>query len=154
MGVTRGEPATTPEGQPAPVPPQAGMPAAGAGVPQDARVRQAELIIAYVLRGGVLLSAGVIVLGVLLYATGGGAGGAIGSRPTPSTFGAVLAGVARGDGRAVIELGLLILLATPVLRVAVSTVTFALERDWRYVAITAAVLTVLILSFVLGKGGA
>lgn len=145
MGLTQGEPAMTPGRQPAP----------GAGVPQDARVRQAELLIAYVLRGGVLLSAAVILLGVLLYAAGAAAPvGAIGSSPAPSTFGAVLAGVARGDGRAVIELGLLILLATPVLRVAVSVVTFALERDWRYVAITATVLAILVLSFVLGKGGA
>src|SRR5689334_4180740 len=118
-----------------------------AGVADDRLVRQAELIIAYVLRGGVLLSAAVVLLGVALYALRGPTGGQIGARPAPSTIGDVIAGVGHGDPRAIIALGLLILLATPVLRVAVSVVTFALERDWRYVAITAAVLAILILSF-------
>jgi uncharacterized membrane protein len=66
----------------------------------------------------------------------------------------VLSGGAHGDPLAVIALGLLVLIATPVLRVAVSIVTFALERDWVYVAITTLVLCILIASFLLGAGGA
>jgi uncharacterized membrane protein len=47
---------------------------------------------------------------------------------------------------AVIQLGLLLLIATPIARVAFSLVGFAFERDWTYVAITSIVLAVLIYS--------
>lgn len=53
-------------------------------------------------------------------------------------------------GPAIVVLGLLILMATPVARVAVSIVLFLEERDETYAAITAIVLRLLILSFVLG----
>ncbi len=117
-------------------------------------MRQAELLIAYVLRGGVVLSAAIILVGAILYLVGTPPAGGLGTRAVPSTIGDVLAGVGHHDPRAIIALGLLILLATPVARVAVSIVTFGLERDWRYVAITAFVLLILIASFILGKGGA
>jgi uncharacterized membrane protein len=47
-------------------------------------------------------------------------------------------------------LGLLLLIATPVLRVAVSVIGFALDRDRLFVLITLAVLAVLIGSFAIG----
>ena len=46
--------------------------------------------------------------------------------------------------------GVLLLVATPVLRVTVSVVGFALERDRRFVIITALVLAVLLGSFAIG----
>lgn len=52
----------------------------------------------------------------------------------------------QGDGRAIIEIGLLLLIATPVLRVAFSLVAFALEKDRLYVALTLVVLVILLLS--------
>jgi uncharacterized membrane protein len=60
----------------------------------------------------------------------------------------------QGNPQAVVVLGLLVLLVTPVVRVAVSIIAFLLERDWRYVLITSLVLLILLLSFALGKGGA
>src|SRR5580658_9860339 len=54
--------------------------------------------------------------------------------------------VLRGDGRAIIDVGLLLLIATPVLRVAFSLVAFALEKDRLYVAFTLIVLVILVLS--------
>ncbi len=124
-----------------------------AGNDRDAIVRRAELIISNVLRAGVLLSVFIITTGaVLFYArySGFGAGG----HPFPHSVGAVISGIARGDAVSVIALGLLVLLMTPVLRVAVSIIAFALEYDWRYVTITTIVLAVLLLSFFLGRGGA
>ena len=50
-------------------------------------------------------------------------------------------------------LGLLLLIATPVARVAFSIVAFALEGDRLYVAITAVVLALLVLSFAVGAAG-
>lgn len=47
---------------------------------------------------------------------------------------------------ALAQAGLLVLLATPVLRVMASVVAFALEGDRLYVAITVGVLAILLLS--------
>jgi uncharacterized membrane protein len=46
----------------------------------------------------------------------------------------------------VIQLGLLVLIATPVARVVFSIAGFTLERDWTYVVITAIVLAILLYS--------
>ena len=56
-------------------------------------------------------------------------------------------------GQGMVMLGLLMLIATPVARVALSIVAFALERDRLYVIITAAVLALLCVSFVIGAAG-
>src|SRR5262249_10180741 len=53
-------------------------------------------------------------------------------------------------GRSIIQLGLLLLIATPVARVAFSLIGFALERDSRFVLITAIVLAILLYSLVAG----
>lgn len=122
---------------------------------QERLVRQAELVISHVLRGGVLLSAAITLLGVLLfYLRFGPTGGHEAGAAFPHTLGGVMSGLAHGDALAIIMLGLLVLLATPVVRVAVSIIAFGLERDWRYVAITSVVLLILLLSFALGRGGA
>lgn len=62
-------------------------------------------------------------------------------------------GVIHLDGQAVIVLGLALLIATPVIRVAVSTAAFHRQRDRAFVAITLAVLGLLALSLALGKSG-
>jgi uncharacterized membrane protein len=55
-------------------------------------------------------------------------------------------------GRGIIQLGLLVLLATPVARVVFSIVAFAAQRDPLYVAITSVVLAVLCYSLFAGHG--
>jgi uncharacterized membrane protein len=127
------------------------------GLPVDDEnelLRQTELIISYVLRGGVLLAAGIITLGALLfYIQYVHAGAKIGPITYPHTASDVFRGLAHHDPVAVISLGLLVLLLTPVLRVLVSVVTFALEHDWRYTGITLLVFFILLASFLLGRGG-
>ena len=49
-------------------------------------------------------------------------------------------------GRGVIQLGLLLLLATPVTRVAFAAFAFAMERDWLYVGVSTFVFLVLLYS--------
>lgn len=49
-------------------------------------------------------------------------------------------------GRDVIQLGLLVLIATPVARVIFSLLGFLIEKDWIYVAITSLVLVILSVS--------
>ncbi len=69
----------------------------------------------------------------------------------PNTIGDVARGVLGGQGQAVVTLGLLLLIATPILRVAVSMVGFALQRDRTYTVISAVVLLALLIAFLLGK---
>jgi uncharacterized membrane protein len=55
-----------------------------------------------------------------------------------------------GDGRAIIEWGLLLLIATPVARVFFSIIAFALEKDRLYVLLTLIVLVILLYSLLGG----
>jgi uncharacterized membrane protein len=122
---------------------------------RDALARQVELMISNVLRGGVLLSAAIILVGVVMfYVQSSAAGHAPTVLRVPRTLSDVGTGLGHGDPVAIIALGLLILLATPVIRVAVSILAFVVERDWRYVVITSIVLFILLLSFFLGRAGA
>ncbi len=50
-------------------------------------------------------------------------------------------GLLAGDGLAIVQLGLFMLIATPIVRVCVSLILFARVRDWMYVSISALVLT-------------
>jgi hypothetical protein len=70
----------------------------------------------------------------------------------PPSIGAVLRAAARGDGVALMDLGLLMLMATPVVRVAVLAVGWGWEREWRFLAVALAVLALLGLSVAMGVG--
>jgi uncharacterized membrane protein len=48
--------------------------------------------------------------------------------------------------RAIIQLGFILLIATPVARVALSILGFTHKKDWTYVIITATVLVILLFS--------
>lgn len=66
----------------------------------------------------------------------------------------VFSGAARLDGNAIAELGLLVLMITPVLRIAVLTIFFALEpRDRRYALASFFVLVLLGIGIALGHAG-
>ncbi len=75
-----------------------------------------------------------------------------------SCFFVMLAGLlmglfVHGDLAKKIELaGVLLMLATPVVRVAVACILFLRERDWKYGAISFGVLTILLLGAVFGIG--
>src|SRR5579862_4038349 len=62
------------------------------------------------------------------------------------SLGPVIRGAFHLDSRAVIQLGILLLIATPVARVAFSVVAFALQRDRIYVPVTMIVLAILLFS--------
>lgn len=62
----------------------------------------------------------------------------------------IFAGAVSLRARSIIQLGVIALIATPILRVALALVGFALERDRTYTLITAIVLCVLLGSLVTG----
>jgi uncharacterized membrane protein len=118
-----------------------------------------ELLISTLLRSGVIISLVLVVVGTALsfthhpeYVSSAAElqnltqpGAAF-----PRTFSAVVTGVRDLRGRAIVMLGLLFLIATPVLRVAVSVFAFIYQGDRMFVLITLTVLSLLLLSFVLG----
>jgi len=113
--------------------------------------RKAEQIVGQLLIGGVLVSAAVVAVGGALFLAHNG--GAVpqyhffqGEPESLRSLGAIVSGALRLDGSAVIQLGLLLLIATPVARVTFSVAAFALEHDRTYVIITLIVLAVLLYS--------
>jgi uncharacterized membrane protein len=102
--------------------------------------RRLELILGTLLRVGVALSAAVVLGGGVWYLA------ALGMAPTNYRhFHAGPRGsmVGMSGPEMTIQVGLLILIATPVARVIFSLMGFALERDRVYVAITLVVLAIL-----------
>lgn len=61
-----------------------------------------------------------------------------------TTFGGIMAGLTHFTATGWIQTGVLILILTPVMRVALSLLDFISERDWLYAVITAVVLAVII----------
>jgi len=128
-------------------------------VTADVRRGSPAVLLSNVLRGGVLASLGVILAGTLItfirhpeYVSSPQELGRLtqAGAAFPTTLRDVIAGLAELRGQAIVVLGLLILIATPVARVAVSILLFLEERDRTYAAITSIVLLLLILGFVVG----
>jgi uncharacterized membrane protein YfcA/uncharacterized membrane protein len=111
----------------------------------------ASSLIGWILQCGVILSASLIILGCLFLPTRPGGLSPYRLLNFPETLQEVGSGLLILRPQAIIALGLLVLIATPVLRVAASILAFALERDRKYVVITVIVLTILLFSiFYLG----
>ena len=115
--------------------------------------KQVEGFIGQVLRAGTLLSSAVTAVGIGLYLLRKGS-----TKPDYRVFHAangkllsfhhLLSNVVHGEPFAIIQLGILLLIATPVARVAFLVGAFALERDRMYVAVSGIVLVVLLFSLI------
>lgn len=123
---------------------------------------QVERIISTLLRSGVAGSLLLILTGLaLMFAQHPGHLQTSADLARLTGFGAdfphslrdVGTGLLAGRGQAVAAAGLLLLILTPVLRVAVSILMFVIEKDRPFVLITASVLAALVLSFLLGRAG-
>ena len=114
-----------------------------------------DFVLAYVLRIGVTAAALVVAFGGIVFLARYGL-----ERPSYHVFRGEpgnltsIRGTAteamRLSGRGIVQLGLLVLIATPIARVVLSVVVFFRQRDWLYVAITLAVLTLLTYSLLAG----
>jgi len=118
-----------------------------------------EQIIGRLLQIGVLLAAAVVIVGAaLLLVNHGGNPAAYGDfRGEPSELRTV-AGIVRGAAAlhapAIVQLGLVLLIATPIARVGFTLVAFILQRDRTYVWITTLVMILLLFGLVFGRGAA
>ena len=114
-------------------------------------IQKVEAMVARCLQIGVVLSAIIIFAGLMLFLFSGRSGYTAGVYPTDLRD--VIQGAIMLRPYAVILTGLFILILTPVLRVAVSILAFWVQKDYLYVIITAVVLVILIIGFLLGKAG-
>ncbi len=108
-----------------------------------------EIIIANQLRAGVLLAATVVLAGGIAYLIRHGDEqpgyhAFHGSDSNYRALGQIVTRAAHLDPLAVIQFGLLLLIATPIVRVAFALVGFGLEKDRLYMVITTIVLGVLL----------
>jgi len=118
--------------------------------PADPRLQQ---VVGNLLRFGVLLAAAVVLMGGIAYLAAHAA--AVPDyhvfRGQPENLRS-LAGIVRSalalDERGVIQFGLVLLVATPIARVAIAGVAFAFERDRAYVLVALLVLALLLWSLI------
>ena len=116
---------------------------------QDKRL---ETIIGYTLRIGVTAAAVLVLAGGVYYLIENAFTPADYHTFHPATKHALdLSGIMRNalalNSLGIIQLGLLVLIATPIVRVILSVVAFLLERDLLYAVVTSIVLGVLLYSF-------
>lgn len=124
-----------------------------------ARSRVIESAISTILRTGVAVSIAVIMTGIIVtfvnhpdyFSSRPALGRLIDARANYlAPFSSIIDGTLHRRGQSIVMLGVLVLIATPVVRVAVSIVLFVAENDRLYVAITSIVLLLLIVSFMIG----
>ena len=110
--------------------------------------RRVETIMGNLLRTGVLLSAAVILVGAYVYLHRNGhvpadyrvfRGEPAGLRDVRG----ILHDALSGSGSGIIQSGLLLLIATPIARVAFSVIAFLIQRDALYVFVSIVVLAIL-----------
>jgi uncharacterized membrane protein len=120
---------------------------------------QVEQVIGNLLRVGVIVSALVVLVGGVLYLVRHGENEVEKRQefhPVAEEFrkpGLIVRAAARGSGRGLVQLGLLLLIATPVLRVVFSAFAFLRQHDYTYVVLTLVVLAVLLYSLFSGHVG-
>ena len=129
---------------------QDGAPEGGKHRFDDKRI---ESIMGRLLQFGVLLASFVMLIGGALYTKSHH-----GEKPNyrvfssePQTlrhFGGVADGIQAGDPAAIIQLAVLLLIATPVARVVFALIGFSIEKDKLYMVVSAAVLAVLLYGFI------
>ncbi|MEO6851432.1 MAG: DUF1634 domain-containing protein [Mucilaginibacter sp.] len=117
-----------------------------------------QAIIGWILRGGVVLSISIVFIGGVLFLYRHG-----NSIPDYHTFkgvpdfihgvGGIFEGILNFKGQAIIQAGIILLIFTPVIRVAFSAIGFLIEKDYLYTAITLLVLFILVGSMIYGRVG-
>ena len=107
-------------------------------------------LVSYSLRIGVFAAALLSTFGLFVWAVGG-------FNNVVTVMGSEIVGTlalaVRGNASGIIYLAIAILIATPVFRVAVSSVYFVYEGDRKYVLISLVVLSMLIFALVSGYAG-
>lgn len=86
----------------------------------------ADRVLAFTLKAGAYMAFALIVTGLVLQVLGAAA------------------------GRAITAAGVLVLLATPALRIVVAGIQFLRERDYKFALVSLGVLSIVVLAYLLG----
>ena len=118
--------------------------------------RSIEQTIGRLLQVGVLVAAAVVVCGGTALLVQHGTARADyhtfrGASDPLRDISSIVHGVARFDSRAIVQLGLVLLIATPVARVALTFVAFLVRRDRLYAALSLLVLMLLVYGLAWGR---
>ena len=118
--------------------------------------RGIEQLIGRLLQFGVLVAAAVVAVGGTALLVQHGSAPADfhtfrGATEPLRDIGSIVRGVMQLDSRAIVQLGLVLLIATPVARVALTFVAFLFRRDRLYAALTLLVLALLLYGLVWGR---
>jgi uncharacterized membrane protein len=121
---------------------------------REKKIQDADLenIMGNLLRYGVLLSSVIVLIGGIIYLFRHGAEQPhyrtfVGEPRTLLEIGQLWHAALNGRGRPIIQLGLFVLIATPILRIVTSIIGYLLEKDYLYTVITLIVLLVIASSF-------
>lgn len=124
--------------------------------------RDMELFIGKLLRYGVMLACGITLFGGVIYLFQNHGGSMEHYKPIPDgqpfpgveyylrELSTIIPRILDFDGAAIIQLGVCVLIATPVFRVAFSVIGFLIEKDYMYVVITLIVLAIILANMLLG----
>jgi len=116
-----------------------------------------QTIIGRVLRGGVFLSISICLCGAVIYLLNHGHDIAnyhnFKGVPASVQLGEIVKSIALLRGRAIMQAGIILLIATPVFRVLFSAIGFTLEKDYLYTGITILVLAIIFISMLSGHAG-
>ncbi|HKW10486.1 MAG TPA: DUF1634 domain-containing protein [Gemmatimonadaceae bacterium] len=119
---------------------------------------EVDQLLGNLLRVGVIIATILAAVGGVLYLARHGLESTDyhvfrGEPPELRRVGGIVRGAFGLNAAAIIQLGLLLLIATPVARVAMSLIAFILQRDRVYIVVTSIVLALLIFSLTGGVPG-
>lgn len=115
-----------------------------------------EQLIGKLLRYGVVTASTIVLIGGIVYLI------QLGQAPRPSyhhfvgeaagytTFNGIISNALQFNAKGIIQLGVMVLIATPILRIAFSLLGFTIEGDKLYIIITLIVLAVMLFSTIGG----
>lgn len=121
-----------------------------------------ELFIGKLLRYGVMIACGITLFGAIVYLYQNHGASMQHYKPIPDgepfpgaayylrELSTIIPRAFSLDGAAIIQLGVCVLIATPILRVAFSVIVFLIEKDYMYVVITLIVLIIILANMLLG----
>ena len=113
-----------------------------------------QAIIGWVLRIGVILSLSIVFIGGAMYLYRHGESVSDYSKfigvPNFVQLNGIIPGILNLRGRSIIQAGIILLIATPIVRIIFSTISFVLEKDYLYIGISLLVLLIIILSSISG----
>ena len=113
-----------------------------------------QVVIGWVLRLGVIISISIVIFGGIIYLCRHGEENPDHGKFTPLPDFVQLKNIGKGildfHGRSIIQAGIILLIATPILRIIFSAIGFVLEKDRLYVFISLLVLFIIFISSISG----